>query len=261
MGNQLLSIAEAAVTIGKSTQTIRRMIKGKKIKFRRKRTPQGFTYYIDKTSLLAVEGGPQPPPDIAAKVAVQTGVTAAEVETATVAGPAAPAPEATNIKVEVKPKQAEATAETLISEKDVFSLDPETVEQVQASKAGLKDLPKEKVAEGAEIEIEEIQTEEPAKVEPEVDFSHLASESDKPKKSASKKAKSDSGNQNMEQLLYFGNTLNQLINQYERLLKNQEEDKRNLFRLVETFQQRITVLETRIKQLEAPKKKWYQFWK
>lgn len=59
----------------------------------------------------------------------------------------------------------------------------------------------------------------------------------------------------------FNKTIDRLIEQYERVISQQEEDKRNLFRLVETFQERIISLENRIKQLEAPKKvkKWYHF--
>jgi len=52
MANQLLSIQEAADLSNKSVQTIRRLIKGGKVKYRRKRTSQGFNYQIDKASLL-----------------------------------------------------------------------------------------------------------------------------------------------------------------------------------------------------------------
>ncbi|MBP9718193.1 helix-turn-helix domain-containing protein [Candidatus Gracilibacteria bacterium] len=49
---QLLTIIEAAQTTGKSIQTIRRMIKHKKIKVKRQKTPQGFNYMIAKDSLV-----------------------------------------------------------------------------------------------------------------------------------------------------------------------------------------------------------------
>ncbi|EKD64026.1 MAG: hypothetical protein ACD_51C00097G0013 [uncultured bacterium] len=52
MVNQLITIGEAADLVNKSAQTIRRLIKGNKIKFKRKRTPQGFNYVVDKASLL-----------------------------------------------------------------------------------------------------------------------------------------------------------------------------------------------------------------
>lgn len=52
MVNQLITIGEAADLINKSAQTIRRLIKNDKIKYKRRRTPQGFNYVVDKASLL-----------------------------------------------------------------------------------------------------------------------------------------------------------------------------------------------------------------
>ena len=52
MVNQLITIFEAANLTNKSVQTIRRLIKTGKIKFKRKRTAQGFNYMVDKASLL-----------------------------------------------------------------------------------------------------------------------------------------------------------------------------------------------------------------
>ena len=49
---QLLTINEAAELAGKSIQTIRRIIKRKKVQIKRKKTPQGFNYLIVKDSLL-----------------------------------------------------------------------------------------------------------------------------------------------------------------------------------------------------------------
>lgn len=50
---QLLTINEAAQISGKSIQTIRRMIKQKKIQVKRQKTPQGFNYLVIKESLVA----------------------------------------------------------------------------------------------------------------------------------------------------------------------------------------------------------------
>ncbi len=49
---QLITINEAAQLSEKSVQTIRRMIKQKKIEIKRQKTPQGFNYLIVKESLL-----------------------------------------------------------------------------------------------------------------------------------------------------------------------------------------------------------------
>jgi len=50
---QLVTITEAATEAGKSIQTIRRMIKQRKIQVKRQKTPQGFNYLIVKDSLTA----------------------------------------------------------------------------------------------------------------------------------------------------------------------------------------------------------------
>ena len=65
MANQLISISDAAALANKSAQTIRRLIKNDKVKSRRKRTPQGFNYMIDKASLLEYFNNdiPQPEPE------------------------------------------------------------------------------------------------------------------------------------------------------------------------------------------------------
>lgn len=49
---ELLTINEAASLSGKSIQTIRRMIKHKKVQVKRQKTPQGFNYLIIKETLL-----------------------------------------------------------------------------------------------------------------------------------------------------------------------------------------------------------------
>ena len=49
---ELITINDAAEVSGKSIQTIRRMIKQKKIRVKRQKTPQGFQYFIIKESLL-----------------------------------------------------------------------------------------------------------------------------------------------------------------------------------------------------------------
>lgn len=47
-----LSLHEAALVSGRSVQTIRRMVKFGQLRARRKRTPQGFQYMIDREHLL-----------------------------------------------------------------------------------------------------------------------------------------------------------------------------------------------------------------
>jgi len=56
MTNIYISIKESSELSGKSVQTIRRMIKAKKIKFRKDKTPQGFNYLVEKISLCEYFG-------------------------------------------------------------------------------------------------------------------------------------------------------------------------------------------------------------
>ncbi|MFA5829412.1 MAG: hypothetical protein WC843_02865 [Candidatus Gracilibacteria bacterium] len=52
MPETLLTLQEAAKISGKSLQTIRRALKGKKLQAKKKRTPQGFNYLITQESLV-----------------------------------------------------------------------------------------------------------------------------------------------------------------------------------------------------------------
>lgn len=53
MAQTFLTIQEAADLSKKSIQTIRRAVKSKKIKSRKKKTPQGYNYMVDKDSLVS----------------------------------------------------------------------------------------------------------------------------------------------------------------------------------------------------------------
>lgn len=52
MAQTFLTIQEAAKLSGKSIQTIRRAVKSKKLNARKKKTPQGYNYMIDKDALV-----------------------------------------------------------------------------------------------------------------------------------------------------------------------------------------------------------------
>ena len=56
MAQTFLTIQEASELSNKSVQTIRRAIKAKKIKARKKKTPQGYNYMIDKDTLITTYG-------------------------------------------------------------------------------------------------------------------------------------------------------------------------------------------------------------
>lgn len=53
MAQTFLTIQEAAELTRKSVQTIRRAIRSKRIKSRKRKTPQGYNYMIDKDSLVS----------------------------------------------------------------------------------------------------------------------------------------------------------------------------------------------------------------
>lgn len=50
--NQYVSLQDAALLADKSPQTIRRLVKSSKLRYRKYKTPQGFTYLVEKNSLL-----------------------------------------------------------------------------------------------------------------------------------------------------------------------------------------------------------------
>lgn len=50
--SQYISLKDAALMTERSQQTIRRLIKANKVKYRKYKTPQGFTYLVEKSSLL-----------------------------------------------------------------------------------------------------------------------------------------------------------------------------------------------------------------
>lgn len=52
MTKENITIQDAAELSNKSVQTIRRAIKAGKIKYRRRKTPQGFNYLINKESVF-----------------------------------------------------------------------------------------------------------------------------------------------------------------------------------------------------------------
>ena len=52
MTKDFISIKDASEISGKSIQTIRRMIKSKKIKFKKEKTPQGFNYLVDLEDMI-----------------------------------------------------------------------------------------------------------------------------------------------------------------------------------------------------------------
>lgn len=56
MAKDYISLQEAADLSNKSIQTIRRAIKSKKLLVRRKNTPQGFNYMVNKESLAEFYG-------------------------------------------------------------------------------------------------------------------------------------------------------------------------------------------------------------
>jgi hypothetical protein len=49
--SQYLSLQDASLLVNKSPQTLRRLIKGNKVRYRKYKTPQGFTYLVEKTNL------------------------------------------------------------------------------------------------------------------------------------------------------------------------------------------------------------------
>lgn len=249
MTSQTISVNEAALLVKKSPQTIRRLIKGNTIKYRRKHTPQGFLYHIERQSLLDYFFSPE------------------DKKTASVCLPRVSRP------IKEKPQEIKITPE---EENGVYDLDfKKSAEEAREDIVvePFDELLEEK-KEDAASEFELLPQEEV--VASKKDASQQASQAQKDtgqQPSIQQTSKqNDSFSQQASQvqtvedntkfiLNYFNDTLQQIVKQHERVIRQYEEDKRNLFNLVETFQQRIVNLEHHIRQLEAPKKKWWQFWK
>lgn len=142
---QLLTINEAAAQSVKSIQTIRRMIKQKKIQVKRQKTPQGFNYLIIKESL---------------------------------------------------DEFLNKTNQTITRETASIQTDGREHRPIQD------------------------------------DFQNIF----------------------REEMNKFNLTIQQLTAQHAK-------DKENFFGLIKTFQERVMELENQIKMLEAPKGKWWEFWK
>lgn len=142
---QLLTIIEAAQVSGKSIQTIRRMIKQKKIKVKRQKTPQGFNYLVVKESLV-----------------------------------------------------------------DFFEKN-RLMQQVV-----------------------EVDTQEPTR---------------------------EHRSLNDDSIAQFRGEVDRFNTTIQKLISQSENDKNKFFDLIKTFQDRVMILESNIKLLEAPKSKWWQLWK
>jgi hypothetical protein len=157
-----ISIKDASDLSGKSIQTIRRLIKSKKVKFKKDRTPQGFNYLIDEQSFCAFYN-------------IQRADTARKIE----------------------PRQAEDT----------------TVQQAQTT------------------------TITPAEI----------------KQESALVVKKDHTVVEFDIANEFNGTIQKLIDQHGK-------EKENLFKLVETFQNKVISLENKLKVETLSKKSWYKFW-
>lgn len=54
MSGTFITIQESAELSGKSIQTIRRALKAKKLEHKKKKTPQGYNYMVDRESVISV---------------------------------------------------------------------------------------------------------------------------------------------------------------------------------------------------------------
>ena len=91
MSKEFITIHEAAELSGKSVQTIRRALKSKKLKHRKRKTPQGFNYLVSRASLCEIY-------DIKQEIPLE--------------GPA-PAKETTNVVSEAKAKSEKVINEVV----------------------------------------------------------------------------------------------------------------------------------------------------
>ena len=177
---ELITIIQAAQISGKSIQTMRRMIKQKKIRVKKQKTPQGFNYLIVKTSLDEMMNDSHP------KAFLND-------------YPAAPT------------MQQQAP------------VNHETQEQIHQTSTRAEQ----------------------------------ATTYEMPTQEATREHRSI----NQDIIEEFRGEVGKFNTTIQKILEQHQSDKANFFDLIKTFQDRVIVLETQIKQLEAPKPSWWKVWK
>lgn len=208
MVNQLITITEAADLIDKSIQTIRRLIKGGKVKYRRKKTPQGFNYMIDKASLMEVF-------DMAPQQEQPSSFQKPEMQE--------PTRESATQSAQEPSRQQQPIHEPYRDE-STYSVDTEPAIYILES----EDYMPHDIT-------DEIEPAEEPTFETTERVERYAATSQ------------DAGNQTAAII--------------DKLLDQQRIDKEKLYQVLEAYQQRVLVLEDQIKQIQAPKKSWWAFWK
>lgn len=151
-----LSIKEAADLSGKSIQTIRRLIKAKKVKYKKDRTPQGFNYLIEEQNFCELYN-------------IHRSATTRKIENETQS--------TTN---EVETAEVSTVNNEIIAQESVAMVEYDTVNE-------------------------------------------------------------------------FNCTIQKIVDQHGK-------EKENLFKLIETFQNKVISLENKLKVETLSKKKWYKFW-
>lgn len=194
---QYISIKDAADLSGKSVQTIRRMVKAKKLKYRKDRTPQGFNYLVDLDSLKSQC-------TISQSILQELGMTSSASNTVT---------SATN---------DETTTASKVTPVDL----------------DLRNAPK-------------AQTEQAIQDQP------ISSDTATPQQNTNlMPATQERSHQQIvsyEPVKEFTDTMQKLIEQHGK-------EKENLFRLIETFQNKVISLENKIKVESNSSKKWFKLW-
>lgn len=201
---QYITIKEAADLSGKSVQTIRRMIKSKKLKYRKDRTPQGFNYLIDLDSLSN-------------KYSISKKALA---DSAIVDNSSTKSESITNSS-----RSTEASQEQSSSKVTPVDLDLRNTSKGQ-SEQSIQEHSAENQATASQQNTDVV----PATQE----RAHQQIVSYEPVKE-------------------FTDTMQKLIEQHGK-------EKENLFRLVETFQNKVISLENKLKVESNSSKKWFKIW-
>lgn len=257
MEKGLLTINEASHLSGKSPQTIRRLLKQKKLKFRRKRTPQGFSYFIDRSSIsdyFDIGSSDQPShqsSEISSHTSDHSPTTEGNADATVSAEKSPSAPTETTYGIPHQRDNDELSGLNSIPMEDIIEIDANP------------DFDNSRRDQNSSVFSQPIgaprgeSTDSSAKSAP-YDTASSGHRSNASRHATGYATNSNPSQETAQYSIDFNKTIFQLINQYDRILSQQEEDKRKLFKLLEDFQGRVISLETRIKQLETPKKKkWY----
>lgn len=226
-----ITIQQAALFSKKSLQTVRRLIKTNRIKYRRQETPQGFTYLVEQKSLNNFLSAPVRAP-YGAKYHTRKKTISVQEDTP---------PEIVDQNPDDSPiktiqKQPHSLLPQIVDVETVIAPPPEEL----GVDKGVYALGTTIGASSDQIAVDT--PAQPMETTPDTAPQHTAPHTN-----------GTNGK---------GETIEYLLATIRDLQAHHAQDKNKLYELLESFQRRALILEEHIKQLEAPKshRSWWKLW-